>query len=116
MTDEDEVPAGELDRLADDGCVLAAADPDERVRPTAAAEELVRVTAERDKLQRFKDYVHGRLDRMGVPADPDSPHKAEGCRVGGRLDWVAARLMKIGRPVFSAEGDVKGWLPTEAKP
>lgn len=43
-----------------------------------------------DKLQRFKDYVHGRLDAAGVSADPDSPHKAEGCRIGGRLDEVFA--------------------------
>jgi hypothetical protein len=43
---------------------------------------------ERDKLQRFKDYVHKRLDDAGVPVDPDSTHKAEGCRIGGRLDCV----------------------------
>jgi len=42
--------------------------------------------ADRDKLQKFKDYVHARLDAAGVPTDPDSPHKAEGCRIGGRLD------------------------------
>ncbi|MBY0456764.1 MAG: hypothetical protein K2V38_05470 [Gemmataceae bacterium] len=47
--------------------------------------------AERDALRRFKGYVHGRLDAAGVPADPDSPHKAEGCRIGGRLDLVLAR-------------------------
>ncbi|AMV25489.1 hypothetical protein VT84_13910 [Gemmata sp. SH-PL17] len=38
------------------------------------------------KLQRFKDYVHSRLDAAGVPTDPESSHKAEGCRIGGRLD------------------------------
>lgn len=26
-----------------------------------------------------------------TPADPESPHKAEGCRIGGRLDLVLAR-------------------------
>ena len=41
-----------------------------------------------DALQRFKDYVHKRLDDAGVPVDPDSPRKAEGCRIGGRLDWL----------------------------
>ena len=40
------------------------------------------------KLQAFKDYVHKRLDDAGVPIDPDSPHKAAGCRIGGRLDFV----------------------------
>ncbi len=38
------------------------------------------------KLQRFKSYVHARLDTAGVSADPESPHKAQGCRIGGRLD------------------------------
>jgi hypothetical protein len=46
--------------------------------------------AERDALARFKAYVHRRLDEAGVPVDPDSPHKAEGCRIGGRLDVVFA--------------------------
>jgi hypothetical protein len=43
-----------------------------------------------DALRKFKAYVHKRLDDAGIPADPDSPHKAEGCRVGGRLDIVLA--------------------------
>jgi D-ribose pyranose/furanose isomerase RbsD len=41
---------------------------------------------ERDALAKFKAYVHARLDDAGVPVDPESPHKAEGCRIGGRLD------------------------------
>lgn len=48
--------------------------------------------AERDKLQAFKTFVHVRLDEMGVECDPESVHKAAGCRIGGRLDIVAARL------------------------
>lgn len=43
-----------------------------------------------ERLEQFKAYVHGRLDAAGVPADPESPHKAEGCRIGGRLDLVLA--------------------------
>lgn len=42
------------------------------------------------KLQAFKDYVHKRLDEAGVTVDPESSHKAEGCRIGGRLDEVFA--------------------------
>lgn len=60
--------------------------PDAIVTPVVT--ELV---AERDALQRFKDYVHARLDAAGVPVDPDSPHKAEGCRIGGRLDVLFSR-------------------------
>jgi hypothetical protein len=51
-----------------------------------------------DKLQKFKDYVHDRLDKMEVPVDPESPHKAEGCRIGGRLDYVES---KIQRPLIN---------------
>lgn len=53
--------------------------------------EVGRLRAERDTLAKFKSYVHKRLDDAGVPVDPDSPHKAEGCRVGGRLDYVLAQ-------------------------
>ncbi|MNK58674.1 hypothetical protein D3C87_777650 [compost metagenome] len=51
-----------------------------------------RAEGERDALAKFKAYVHKRLDDMGIPVDPDSPHKAEGCRVGGRLDIVQATI------------------------
>jgi len=44
-----------------------------------------------DALSKFKAYVHQRLDEAGIPADPDSPHKAEGCRIGGRLDIALAK-------------------------
>ncbi len=44
------------------------------------------------RLAAFKAYVHERLDQAGVPADPESIHKAAGCRVGGRLDWLLAQL------------------------
>lgn len=46
-----------------------------------------------EKLAKFKSYVHQRLDEAGVPADPNSPHKAEGCRIGGRLDVVLERFL-----------------------
>jgi hypothetical protein len=59
-------------------------------RESGLLAEVRRLTDERDKLQRFKSYVHARLDAAGVPADPESAHKAEGCRIGGRLDAVFA--------------------------
>jgi hypothetical protein len=56
-------------------------------------EENAALRAQVESLAEFKAYVHRRLDEAGVPTDPDSPHKAEGCRIGGRLDIVlAARL------------------------
>lgn len=51
--------------------------------------------AENAKLKAFKKYVHDRLDAYGVPVDPESPHKAHGCRIGGRLDWVEAENKRI---------------------
>jgi hypothetical protein len=50
--------------------------------------KLARVTAERDKLQRFKDWVHKYLDDHGVPHHPPGTHGAEGCRIGDRMDWL----------------------------
>lgn len=45
------------------------------------------------KGQAFKDYVHQRLDAMGVPHSvPESEHDKAGCRIGGRLDFVEARI------------------------
>lgn len=51
----------------------------------AALKELV---DERDALQRFKDFVHRRLDEMGIPSHPDGEHSKAGCRIGDRLDIV----------------------------
>jgi len=41
-----------------------------------------------EKLERFKAYVHQRLDDAGVETHPMGPHSAEGCRIGDRLDIV----------------------------
>lgn len=49
---------------------------------------LLNAQSRTEQLQAFKDYVHKRLDAMGIPVDPESPHKANGCRIGGRLDIV----------------------------
>jgi hypothetical protein len=51
-----------------------------------------------EKLQAFKDYVHKRLDDAGVSVDPESPHKAAGCRIGGRLDIVLKNFTPTLRP------------------
>jgi hypothetical protein len=45
------------------------------------------------ELQKFKAYVHKRLDDAGVPVDdPDSEHSKAGCRIGARLDMLFAEL------------------------
>jgi len=50
-----------------------------------------RQAREAEALAKFKEYVHRRLDEAGVPSDPPSPHQAEGCRIGGRLDLVLSQ-------------------------
>jgi hypothetical protein len=48
------------------------------------------------KLQTFKAYVHKRLDAMGVPENPEPATTLEtGCRIGPRLDWIAARINRL---------------------
>lgn len=47
------------------------------------------LVAEVEKLRKFKEYVHARLDAAGIEKDPDGPHKEQGCRIGGRLDLVS---------------------------
>lgn len=62
----------------------------------------------------FKDYVHFRLDGAGVAIDPDSPHKAEGCRIGGRLDVLIGQRDELLRHVkqvlacMDVTGDILG--------
>lgn len=45
------------------------------------------------KLKKFKDYVHNRLDAIGVPSDPEpEKNKATGCRIEGRLNFVERNI------------------------
>lgn len=46
--------------------------------------------AELEALQRFKDYVHKRMDEAGIPTHPDGEHSKHGCRIGDRLDIALA--------------------------
>jgi hypothetical protein len=48
-----------------------------------------------EALQKFKTYVHDRLDKMGIEKDPESVHKEAGCRIGGRLDIVEALQKRV---------------------
>ncbi len=41
----------------------------------------------------FKAWVHGWLDAIGVPHDPDPVHTAEnGCRISGRMRFLLQRV------------------------
>ncbi|HEY1186933.1 MAG TPA: dATP/dGTP pyrophosphohydrolase domain-containing protein [Gemmata sp.] len=61
-----------------------------RLRPAEECAANAALIAQAPGLLAFKLYVHGRLDAAGVSVDPDGPHKAEGCRIGGRLDEALA--------------------------
>lgn len=63
-----------------------------------------RQSLENEKLAKFKAYVHKRLDDAGVPADPESSHRAEGCRIGGRLDIVLRDYSSIRAKVAESHG------------
>lgn len=65
---------------------------EEYVRSGQALRDLEHDT---EKLRRFKSYVHERLDKAGVPHDPDPEHNAKhGCRIEGRLNWLEQRAAK----------------------
>lgn len=49
-----------------------------------------------DALERFKAYVHQRLDEAGIPTHPDGEHSKAGCRIGDRLDLALAKVPKEG--------------------
>jgi hypothetical protein len=61
------------------------------------------------KLREFKKYVHERLDKMGVPSDPEpEKNKEHGCRIEGRLNWIDGKLEKLDTMIQSAiETDLK---------
>jgi hypothetical protein len=93
-------------------CALASPIGSGWLSPTEAA--ALRERAE--KAERFKAYVHKRLDEAGVPVDPPSPHREQGCRIGGRLDYVLAEAAQKDEQlshVLSALMDVRRaiWAP-----
>jgi hypothetical protein len=66
------------------------ADPDDEL--ALLARSLVRSNERAEKLQKFKDWVHGWLDGQDVPADPYPDKTAiSGCRISGRLEWMLSR-------------------------
>jgi hypothetical protein len=73
----------------------AIGQPFDETSPNDIRQAVAALTAERDSLAHFKQYVHARLDAAGVSPDPESPHKAEGCRIGGRLDEVLGERDKL---------------------
>jgi len=63
---------------------------------TTAFQDLVRLC---EKLEAFKNYVHQRLDAMGIEKEPNGKHSANGCRIGDRLDLLEERTKKAGAGV-----------------
>jgi hypothetical protein len=66
------------------------------------------LTAERDKLQAFKAWVHQYLDAHGVPHHPPGTHGAEGCRIGDRMDWLMDRLEATAEERDSIRAELDG--------
>lgn len=57
--------------------------------------EIARLSNALDDAQKFKAYVHKRLDDAGIDTHPDGPHSKEGCRVGDRLDIALSKLARV---------------------
>lgn len=52
-----------------------------------ALKRIDELRAENEKLKAFKVYVHDRLDKMGIPSDPEPENNlVHGCRIEGRLN------------------------------
>lgn len=68
------------------------------------------LTAECDKLQAFKDWVHAYLDGHGVPHHPPGTHGAAGCRIGDRMDWLMQRHAALRAAVMTAATDIRQWI------
>ncbi len=85
------------DRAAEAQAVVAERarrDTDPDVRSAQEREDAVAgIVKDMVKLAKFKDYVHRRLDEAGVPAEVPGKHLDEGCRIGGRLDWLIDRAL-----------------------
>lgn len=65
-------------------------------------EQLSALQQENEKLRKFKQYVHSRLDDMGIPADPEPEKNAKhGCRIEGRLNFIQKKT--------------EGWIDTVNK-
>jgi hypothetical protein len=55
--------------------------------------ETTSLREELEKLREFKRYVHDRLDKMGVPVDPEPANNAaHGCRIEGRLNFIVSAI------------------------
>jgi hypothetical protein len=100
-----------LCRIVDEHRALSPSTP-----PPAEGEVLARLEAAeaaRDKLQKFKNWVHDYLDKHGVPHHPPGVHGAEGCRIGDRMDWLTSQLDKArsaaGEPRIGDSYTHKGW-------
>lgn len=57
---------------------------------------ILELEAQAVKLQKFKDWVHSRLDQNGVPYDPNPEKTARtGCRVGRRFEFIEGRIAEL---------------------
>lgn len=58
-------------------------------------------------LQAFKDFVHMRLDKMGIEKEPNGEHSKQGCRIGDRLDIVESERRASEQALKIAEEELQ---------
>jgi hypothetical protein len=73
-----------------------------------ASSQIEDLTKEVEKLRKFKKYVHDRLDKMGVPSDPEPANNvSHGCRIEGRLNFIKATTDDLLKRSFNREDNLK---------
>ena len=55
--------------------------------------KLKKLSEELKELQRFKAYVHSRLDKAGIEKNPNGIKSQYGCRIGDRLDIALSSVL-----------------------
>jgi ribosomal protein S27AE len=74
----------------------------------SASSQIEDLTKEVEKLRKFKEYVHDRLDKMGVPSDPEPANNvSHGCRIEGRLNFIKATTDDLLKRSFNREDNLK---------
>jgi hypothetical protein len=65
---------------------------------------------EKDK---FKQYVHERLNKMGVPENPEPENNlSHGCRIEGRINFVEKEIAELREKLANANEVIRYYTTT----
>jgi hypothetical protein len=93
-------------------CYCEYMDPATSPRPDNPAAGLILgnlcVWCAHKKAEAFKAWTHAYLDKKGVPSVIEDEHLVAGCRIGGRMDWVFAKIAELERAIEAIRDK---WVP-----